>query len=327
MEYLWLLAILILVVAIYIFRIWRGRHALQKLGDTRLVNRLISNYSQPRRHTKFILLGLALTIGIIGLANLQAGSQTEKVERKGIDVMIALDVSKSMLAKDASPNRLEKARLFVTKLLDKLGNNRVGLIVFAGKAYVSVPLTVDFSALKMNLATAGPHMVPTQGTVLGEAISMASQCFNTKDTKYKSIILISDGEDHDEEAMSEVKKAVDEGIMINTVGIGSIEGSAVIDEDTGQPKTDENGQQIISKLNEDELKQIAVEGQGIYQHLTQTDQTIEAMVNQINSTEQRSFGDTLFVDYKSYFQYFLLISIILISVELFISELKKPVYI
>ena len=325
-EYLWLLAVLLPLCGIYLFMQWQRQKRLESLGDIQLVNRLISDFSQPKRHLKFVLLILALFIGIIGLANLQAGSRTEKVERKGIDVMIALDVSKSMLAKDASPNRLEKARLFVSKLLDKLGNNRVGLILFAGRAYVSVPLTVDFSALKMNLATAGPQMVPTQGTVLGEAISMARQSFNAKDTKYKSIILISDGEDHDEQAEAEVKKAIEEGIMINTVGIGSPEGSTLIDEESGEPKLDENGEPIVTKLNVEELRQIATDGQGIYQQLNNTEQTVDALVRQVNTSEQRSFGDTIFTDYNSYFQYFILLALILIGVEFFISERKKPAY-
>lgn len=325
-EALWLLILVIPLIGIYGFAHWQRKRKLENMGDSRLVQKLISNFSQPNRHVKFIALVLAVFVGFLGLANLQAGSRTEKVERKGIDVMIALDVSKSMLAKDVSPNRLEKARLFVTKMLDKLGNNRVGLIVFAGKAYVSVPLTVDFSALKMNLSTVGPQMVPTQGTVLGEAISMARQSFNAKDTKYKSIILISDGEDHDEQASAEVKKAVEEGIMINTVGIGSSQGSTLLDEESGQAKTNENGEPIISKLNEEELQQIASNGQGIYQHLNNTEQTIEAIVRQINSTEQRSFGDTIFVDYNSYFQYFLVVCLLLIGVEFFITERKEPAY-
>ena len=280
-------------------------------------------FSEQRGWVRFGLVAISLFAGILGLANLQAGSKSETIERKGIDVMIALDVSKSMWAKDASPNRLEKSKQLVSKLLDKLGNDRVGLILFAGKAYVSVPLTTDFSALKMNLATASPDMVPTQGTVIGEALSMARQSFNAKETKYKSIVLISDGEDHDEEAINEVEKAVEEGVMINTIGIGSPEGSQIIDEETGQPKTDEDGKEVISKLNEEELSSIATKGQGIYQRLNNTEAVAAAIAKQINTAEQRNFGDTIFTDYNSYFQYFLGISLFLILLEFFIPEFKK----
>jgi Ca-activated chloride channel family protein len=272
---------------------------------------------------KFCLLVVALAIGIIGLANLQAGSRTEKIERKGIDVMIALDVSKSMLAQDLSPNRLEKAKQFIARLLEKLGNDRIGLITFAGRAYVSVPLTVDMSALKMNLAGASPTQVPTQGTVIGEAISMARQSFNAKETKYKSIILISDGEDHDEGVADEVKKAVGEGIMINTVGIGSPEGSPIFDPETRANKRDEKGDEVISKLNEKELQEIASAAQGVYLRLGNTDAAADAIAKQISSTEQKNFGDNIFTDYNSYYQYFIGIALLLILIEFFIPEQKK----
>ena len=280
-------------------------------------------YSKPLRLFKFCLLVVALAIGIIGLANLQAGSRTEKIERKGIDVMIALDVSKSMLAQDLSPNRLEKAKQFIARLLEKLGNDRIGLITFAGRAYVSVPLTVDMSALKMNLAGASPTQVPTQGTVIGEAISMARQSFNAKETKYKSIILISDGEDHDEGVADEVKKAVGEGIMINTVGIGSPEGSPIFDPETRANKRDEKGDEVITKLNEKELQEIASAGQGVYLRLGNTDAAADAIAKQISSTEQKNFGDNIFTDYNSYYQYFIGIALLLILIDFFIPEQKK----
>jgi len=280
-------------------------------------------YSKPLRLFKFCLLVVALAIGIIGLANLQAGSRTEKIERKGIDVMIALDVSKSMLAQDLSPNRLEKAKQFIARLLEKLENDRIGLITFAGRAYVSVPLTVDMSALKMNLAGASPTQVPTQGTVIGEAISMARQSFNAKETKYKSIILISDGEDHDEGVADEVKKAVGEGIMINTVGIGSPEGSPIFDPETRANKRDEKGDEVISKLNEKELQEIASAAQGVYLRLGNTDAAADAIAKQISSTEQKNFGDNIFTDYNSYYQYFIGIALLLILIEFFIPEQKK----
>jgi Ca-activated chloride channel family protein len=322
-EYLWFLVAIILVAVVYSLFVISRRKKIKLLGDELLVHKRLLGYSEQRGWIRFGLVATALFAGILGLANLQAGSKSETIERKGIDVMIALDVSKSMWAKDASPNRLEKSKQLVSKLLDKLGNDRVGLILFAGKAYLSVPLTTDFSALKMNLATASPDMVPTQGTVIGEALSMARQSFNTKETKYKSIVLISDGEDHDEEAINEVEKAVEEGVMINTIGIGSPEGSQIIDEETGQPKTDEDGKEVISKLNEKELSAIATKGQGIYQRLNNTEAVADAISKQINTAEQRNFGDTIFTDYNSYFQYFLGVSLFLILLEYFIPEFKK----
>ena len=326
-EYLWFLLVIPLMIVIYIVWLKQRQAKLLKIGDLQLVNELLPTYSQRRNTIKFTLLVLALVFGVISLAKLQSGSRSEKVSRKGIDVMIALDVSKSMLAKDVSPNRLEKSKQFILRLLEKLSNNRIGLIIFAGKAYTSVPLTVDISALKMNLSTANPDMVPTQGTVLGDAISMASESFNSKETKYKSIVLISDGEDHDETAIDQVKKAVDEGIMINAVGVGSPEGSPIWDAETGENKKDEKGNEILSKLNENELQTIAQNGQGIYKQLNNTESTVAAIVNQINAIEQKNFGDTLFVDYNSFFQYFLAITLLLIGVDFFIPSRKKILWV
>ncbi len=322
-EYLWFLLIIPVLVIMYFIWMDVRNKKLSKIGDLQLINDLLPSYSSKRNLSKFLLLCIALFFGVVALANLQSGARSEKVQRKGIDVVIALDVSRSMMAKDVSPNRLEKSKQFVLRLLERLGNNRIGLILFAGRAYTSVPLTVDISALKMNLATANPDMVPTQGTVLGQAVDMARQSFNTKETKYKSIVLISDGEDHDESVSAEVKKAVEEGIMINTVGVGSVNGSPIWDEENNEPRKDENGNEIISKLNEEELQTIAREGQGIYQHLNNTESSAEAVSGQINTIEQKSFGDSLFVDYNSFFQYFLAVSLLLLITDFFIPSRKK----
>jgi Ca-activated chloride channel family protein len=322
-EYFWFLLTIVILVGLFLLAVKDRRKKLKTIGDEALVNFQLRKFNMKAQRFKFILLLLALFTGIIGLANLQANAKTQKVNRKGIDVMIALDVSKSMLAKDESPNRLEKAKQFVSKLIDKIGNNRVGLIVFAGRAYVSVPLTVDFSALKMNLSTISPASIPSQGTVLGEAIKMARESFNPKDTKYKSIVLISDGEDHDENANNEVKKAVEEGIMINTVGIGSVNGSPIWDDELQENKKDAEGNEILSKLNEEELQTIATNGEGIYTQLNNAENVAKTMAIQINSTEKKSFGDVVFADYNNYFQYFLLLSLALITIEFFISERKK----
>jgi Ca-activated chloride channel family protein len=324
-ELFWLFIPVGLLVAIYGWRQFQRKKTIRLLGDMNLVQAMMPNFHQGRSIFRFSLLMLALFIGVVGLANLQAGSRSEKINRKGIDVMIALDVSKSMLAKDFAPTRLEKSKQLVGRILDKIKNNRIGLILFAGRAYVSVPLTVDISALKMNLAVANPGMVPTQGTVVGEAIRMARESFNSKDTKYKSIVLITDGEDHDDGVNEEVKQAVAQGISISTVGVGSPEGAPIFDEETGENKKDEQGNDVVSKLNEAELKTIATDGQGIYTPLGNTEATADVIAKQINSAEQKNFGDSIFTDYNSYFQYFLVVSLALILLEFFIPERKKRV--
>ena len=324
-ELFWLFIPVGLLVTIYGWRQFQRKKTIRLLGDMNLVQAMMPNFHQGRSIFRFSLLMLALFFGVVGLANLQAGSRSEKINRKGIDVMIALDVSKSMLAKDFAPTRLEKSKQLIGRILDKIKNNRIGLILFAGRAYVSVPLTVDISALKMNLAVANPGMVPTQGTVVGEAIRMARESFNSKDTKYKSIVLITDGEDHDDGVNEEVKQAVAQGISISTVGVGSTEGAPIFDEETGENKKDEQGNDVVSKLNEAELKTIASDGQGIYTPLGNTEATADVIAKQINSAEQKNFGDSIFTDYNSYFQYFLAVSLVLILLEFFIPERKKRV--
>lgn len=324
-EYLWGLIIIPLLILLFIlFKKIRTKH-LKKLGDFSLVEQQLSTYSKNFSLFKFILILISFFFGVVALANLQSGARSEKIQRKGIDVVFALDVSKSMLAKDIEPNRLEKAKQLIVRMIEKMPNNRIGLVLFAGRAYMSVPLTIDLSAFKMNLMAANQNLVPTQGTVIGEAISMARQSFNTKETKYKSIILISDGEDHDESALQEVKKAVQEGIMINTIGIGSANGSPIWDPETNDNKKDEKGNEIISKLNEKELQEIAQQGQGIYQLLTNTDAAAQAIVQQVNTSEQRDFGDSLYVSYNSYFQYFLIIALASLIMEFFIPTRKKTI--
>ena len=325
-ELFWLFIPVGLLAIIYTWRQFQRKKTMRLLGDMNLVQAMMPNFHQGRSIFRFSLLILALFIGVVGLANLQAGSRSEKINRKGIDVMIALDVSKSMLAKDFAPTRLEKSKQLIGRILDKIKNNRIGLILFAGRAYVSVPLTVDISALKMNLAVANPGMVPTQGTVVGEAIRMARESFNSKDTKYKSIVLITDGEDHDDGVNEEVKQSVAQGISISTVGVGSPEGSTLFDEETGENKKDEQGNDVISKLNEAELKTIAADGQGIYTPLGNTEATADVIAKQINSAEQKNFGDSIFTDYNSYFQYFLVVTFFLILFEFFIPERKKSVF-
>ena len=215
---------------------------------------MIKNYSPQKFALKFVLILGAFILGVSALANLRSPKGIEKVNRNGIDVMIAIDVSKSMLAQDIKPNRLERAKQALSKLIDKLSNDRVGIVVFAGRAYLQMPLTGDHGAAKMYLSSASTEIVPTQGTVIADALKMCYTSFNSKEKKYKAVVLISDGEDHDEGALKMAEKMAEDGIVINTVGIGSPTGSTIIDELTNRPKQDVNGNTVITRLNEEELK-------------------------------------------------------------------------
>lgn len=318
-----ILAAIPLLLLLYFFVLMWKKKTIKKIGDPALVSELIKNYSPQKFTLKFILLLFAFTAGVFALVNLRSPKGVEKVNRNGIDVMIALDVSKSMLAEDIQPTRLDRAKQALSKLIDKLSNDRIGIVVFAGRAYLQMPLTGDHGAAKMYLSSATPDVVPTQGTVIADALKMCYSSFNSKEKKYKAVILISDGEDHDEGALKVAQQMAEDGISINTVGIGSPQGATFIDELTNQPKTDNAGNIVVTKLNEDELRNIAEKGNGTYRLFTNTDDLVTRLDAQLNSMDQRTVTEDSLVNYKNYFPWFLILALVLLVVELFISERKK----
>jgi len=303
---------------------WK-KNTAKKMGDEVLVKQLVANYSPAKFLIKFILALVAFTGIVLGAANLQKKGLPENVNLAGVDVMLVLDVSKSMLANDISPSRLEKAKQLLMRLLDKLENDRVGLILFAGHAYTQMPLTTDENASRMYIQNASPDAVPTQGTVIAEALRMANNAFNSKEHKYKAVVLISDGEDHDPDALNVAKQLADDGVMINTIGIGSPDGAPIIDPVTRESKKDENGQVIISKLNEAELSQIADATNGVYLRLDNMDAAVITLSQRLNSIEKKALTDNDYVDYKNYFQWFLAAALLLLLIEFFLPERKMEV--
>ncbi len=314
-EYLYALAVLPFLALLFSGMIFWRKKKIQKLGDERLVKEQILGFIPGRHTTKFILLLAALFVIIVGWANLRMGDKSEKIERKGIDVVVALDVSKSMLATDIQPDRLTRAKQLIMSLTDKMKNDRLALIVFAGKSYLQVPLTIDYSAVKMLLQNVTPDMVPTQGTVISDAVDMAMQSFSQNERKYKSLIIISDGEDHDEAAVAKTQQAAESGVIVHTVGIGSPQGATLYDPETRSVKLDENGQPVVSKLNEDALKQIASAGRGSYSLLRNTDEVATKLITELEGMEQKSLGSVVYTDFTSYFQYFLFAGFLALFIE------------
>jgi len=322
-SYLLFLAAIPLLAVLYFFVISWKKKTIKKIGDENLVKELIRNYSSRRYSIKFLLIISAFMLGVFALANLRKPGGVEKVNRSGIDVMIALDVSKSMLADDIKPNRLERAKQSVARLIDKLSNDRVGIVLFAGRAYLQMPLTGDHGAAKMYLSSANTDVVPTQGTVIADALKMCYSAFNPKEKKYKAVVLISDGEDHDEGALKAASEMAENGIIINTVGIGSPQGATFMDDLTNQPKKDNAGNIVISKLNEEELKKIASEGKGSYQLFSNTDDLVSRLEGQLENMDQRSITEDSQVNYQNYFPWFLGAALVLLLIEFFLSEIKN----
>lgn len=293
------------------------------MGDPLLVQQLIGNYSPQKFRSKFILVSAAFILLVIALANPRKPDGSSNVKHKGIDVMIALDVSRSMLAQDIKPNRLERAKQFVSKLIDKIPEDRVGIVVFAGRSYLQMPLTSDLAAAKLYLSTAAPDVVPTQGTVISDALQMSFAAFNAKEKKYKAIVLISDGEDHDESAVKLSRSLAEEGVMVNTVGIGSAEGATIDDPVTGESKKDAEGKTVITRLNETSLKNIAAATGGIYLSLTNSDEAAGSIQQQLGTMEKRGITEMSHASYRYYFPWILGVALLLLLIEFFMGENKK----
>jgi Ca-activated chloride channel family protein len=323
-EYFIALAAVPLMIFLYFQLINWKRKTEKKIGDPLLVKELIAQYSSKRFLTKFILFVCAFALCVFAVAGLVIPDGTQKINRRGTDLMIALDVSKSMLAQDIQPSRLERAKQVVSKIIDNSPDNKIGLVVFAGRAYLQMPLTVDHEAAKMYLSSASPDDVPTQGTVIADALKMCYAAFNPKEKTFKSVLLISDGEDHDDEAIKVTKELAKDGIMVNTIGIGSSQGAPIMDPASGQYKKDEKGETVISKLNEQELSDIAKNGNGIYQLYTNTDAVASNIQNQLSKIgNEATISDSSYGSFKQYFQYFLGAAFILLLLEFFFSEKKK----
>jgi Ca-activated chloride channel family protein len=322
-EFLLLLLAVPVVVGLFYFSLKKKKSVQKKMGDPELVQQLTAGHSARAYKVKFLLCLFGLITLVLALANLRMQVGQQKISRNGIDLMIALDVSKSMLAQDVKPSRLDRAKQLLNRLVDKLGNNRVGIVIFAGKAYLQMPLTADHSAAKMYLSAATTESVPTQGTVIGDALKVCYASFNAKEKKYKAVVLISDGEDHDEAAEKVAQQMASSGVIIHTIGIGSPRGAPLMDESINQYKKDAEGNTVISRLNEKELKMIAQKGNGQYQLFQNTENAVSTIVAQLNNMEQRTVTDNSLVNYKSYFQFFLGGAFLLLLIEFFIAERKK----
>ncbi len=322
-EYLISLAAIPVMILLYFMLVRWKKKSEKKIGDPLLVQQLTNGFSLRKFRLKIIVFIIGFGLLGFALAGLVKPDGTQKINRRGIDIMVALDVSKSMLAQDVQPSRLERAKQLISKIIANAPEDKIGLVIFAGRAYLQMPLTVDHEAAKMFLATASPDDVPTQGTVISDALKMCYSSFNLKEKTYKTILLISDGEDHDNEAIKISRQIGKEGIMINTVGIGSPQGAPIMDPETNTYKTDDKGNTVITKLNQEELSKIAENGNGIYQLYSNTDEVAKNIKNKLSGIGQATVSDTSYESFSQYFQYLLAIAFILFLIEFFISEKKK----
>jgi Ca-activated chloride channel homolog len=318
----WLLTLIPFTLLLFLMFISWKRKARKRIGDAHLVKELAANHSSAKTVIKFLLIATAFACGCVALANPRVPDKNSGEARKGIDVVIALDVSNSMKATDIAPDRLSRAKQFISRVIDNLQDDRVGLVVFAGYGYAQMPLTFDYDAARLYVSSADPANISAQGTSIADAFDKANLLFGKESERFKSIILITDGETHDENAMEKLKELAAKGVMVNTVGIGSPEGTTIKDT-TGNVKMDASGQPVISKLNEQILQQIAQATNGVYIHLQNTEVAVKQVMNQYAQIDKKALGDTSLYTYETYYTWLALPMLLLLIAETFLPDRKK----
>jgi len=322
-EYLWALALIPLVIIVFILAIASRKKRLKKLGDYPLIQAMMPDISRGKQTVKFILYTLALIFLILGICNLQTGSKMQDVKREGADIMICLDVSNSMLAEDLSPNRLERAKQAIEQMIDKLQGDRLGIVVFAGEAYTQLPITTDYGSAKLFLNAITPNIIERQGTDISAAIQKATESFGKDEGKNKAIVIITDGEDHEEDAIKAAEEAQKAGISIHTIGIGSDAGVPIPVYSNGVAtgyRKDKDGNTVVTKLNEKLLQSIAGAAEGVYVKANNADVGLGAVLDKIGELEKKQFESKMYTDYEDQFQWFIGLSLLLLLIEFIISE-------
>lgn len=326
-EHLYWLAIIPVLIIIYIlFRLGQKRR-FERFARIGMREQLVPSYSTRRSNFKFVVFLLIVACTILALANLQSGSKMEEVKREGIDLYIAVDVSNSMNAEDIVPSRLERSKQAINKLISGLQGDRIGMIVFADKAFVQLPITTDYPAAKMFLSTVNTGLVASQGTAIAEAINLALRSF-PDEAHSRAIIIISDGEDHENDAaIKAAQEAAQQGVHIYTIGMGLAEGAPIPEynqygHQTGYRK-DRNGNTIITRLDEQMLQKIAAAGNGIYVRASNSNVGLEKIYDEINKMDKTEIEAKVFSDYEDQFQWFVAAAIVLLLIEVFISSGKR----
>ena len=320
-KFLWLLLLVPIIPAGYAIAMAMRKRRINRFGDPRMVAQLMPHYSRAKGWVRIILFTLAFFFFVIGLARPQIGAKLSERQTKGAEIMICLDVSNSMLAQDYTPCRLERAKLAISSLVDKLHDDRIGLIIFAGSSFVQLPVTTDYVSAKMFLSSIDAGSVPVQGTAIGDAIHTAMKSFSAQSEKSRVIILISDGENHEDDAVAAARDAAQAGIRIYTVGVGSAAGQPVpVD---GELLRDKDGNIVVSRLDEKTLRQVADAGGGAYIQAGNEEFGLNPIINDIRAMEGELFSSVVFEEYDAQYMYFFAIALILLVIEMLVGERRN----
>lgn len=322
-EYLYLLLLIPVLIGVFIYTKIQKKRNITKFGNPDLLAGLMPNVSFVRPQVKFYLQLFTVLLLIIVLAQPQFGTKVEKEKRQGIEVMIALDVSNSMMAQDVQPSRLEKAKQVLSKLVDGMTNDKIGLIVFAGDAYTQLPITADYVSAKMFLSTISTQMVPRQGTAIGSAIDLAIKSFGPKSEASRAIIVITDGENHEDDAVGAAKLAAENNVLVDVIGMGKTDGSPIPIPGTMSFWKDKDGNVVVSKLNEQMCKEIANAGKGIYIHADNSNSAFRIITKELDTLAKTDIKTSVFSEYNEQFQSFALLALIILIIDFFVFERKN----
>lgn len=325
--YLYLLIILPFIVALYLYSNWKRRNRIKKYGDPKLLKELMPNISKYRPDIKFWLMFSALTLTILMLARPQFGSKLETVKRAGVETVIALDISNSMLAEDVTPSRLEKAKKLISRLIDTFNNDKIGLNVFAGEAFTQLPITSDYISAKMFLESITPELITTQGTDIGGAINLAMKSFTQQENVARAIILITDGENHEGGAVEAATEAAKKGIHVFVLGIGSPDGSPIpVGNGSNNFRQDREGNVIITRLNEQMCKELAKAGNGMYIRVDNTNSAERLLNSEIGKLSKTDVESQVYSEYNEQFQAIAWLIFIILIIEMILLDRKNPLF-
>lgn len=324
--YLYLLAILPVLVFFRIYISVVKKKAIKRFGDPTLVWQLMPEVSRKRERLKYWLFFAAIGVTVFLIAGPQFGSKLETIKKKGVEIMICLDVSNSMMAEDIQPNRLEKAKQMLSRMTDSFTDDKVGLIVFAGDAFTQLPITSDYISAKMFMSSINPSMISTQGTAIGSAINLAMRSFTPNEQSGKTILLITDGENHEDDAVKAAAAAADKGVKVNIVGIGLPKGAPIPLNGSNEYLKDGSGNVVITQLNEQMCQEIAAAGKGIYIRADNTNSALRALQSEINKMDKAELESKVYSEYDEQFQVLAWIVLILLIAEYLILERKNRIF-
>ena len=325
-AYLYLLLLLPVLALLYWYSNYRRRRAIRKFGDPELMAMLMPDVSKYRPDVKFGRIWLVVALFSLLLARPQFGSKLETVKRQGVEVMIALDISNSMLAQDVQPSRLAKAKRLVAQLVDKMENDKVGMIVFAGDAFTQLPITSDYISAKMFLESIDPSLISKQGTAIGAAINLATRSFTPQEGVGRAVIVITDGENHEGGAVEAATEAAKKGIQVNVLGVGLPDGAPIPMEGTNDYRKDREGNVIVTRLNEAMCQEIAKAGNGLYVRVDNTNNAQKAIGQEINKMAKADVETQVYTEFNEQFQAVAWFILILLLVEMLILERKNPLF-